>query len=94
MDESEVREQELWDRRMAREKAERERIAELEVDAARWRWWVSRTGAVNNELKFPTPDVNRHLVGVNLMRGSVAEHFAKAVDAAIAHASIDREVAK
>lgn len=57
--------------------------AHFAADAARWRWWVSRTGAVNNELKFPTPDVNRHLVGVDLMRGSVAEHYSKAVDAAM-----------
>lgn len=37
MDDSEIREQERWDRKMAREKTERERVAELERDAVRYR---------------------------------------------------------
>ena len=47
MDESEVREQERHDRRMAREKAAREHLAAIEMDAARYRWLRVRGCAID-----------------------------------------------
>jgi hypothetical protein len=60
-------------------------VFELRVDAGRYRFIRLRTGAsygARSGQEFTIPRIDR-LIGQDLMRGSVAQHFDAAIDAAM-----------
>ncbi len=63
-----------------------EHIAKMQRDAARYQWLRTHTGAcyptIGAPAEFRTAKV-RIPKGVNVMKGSVAQHFDAAIDAAI-----------
>lgn len=65
--------------------AEKERDA-LKADASRYRWLQSKTRGiygVTSDQEFVLPHVQR-VAGQDLMRGSIAQHLDRAIDAAMA----------
>lgn len=60
-------------------------VAKLEPDAMRYRWLQHKTRGVygvTSDQEFVLPHVHR-VAGQDLMRGSVAQHLDKAIDAAM-----------